>query len=201
MSSRFSFYLMLLVSIPICMHTQYILELWLGNVPEYAAEFVQVMLAVGLLNTLQNPTMVALHATGKIKTVQIVESTILLAVVPVAYVLLKLFCISPVMVFIVYLIIESITQLVRVIMIYPRIKMPIMNFFTKVLLPITIVTFCSFTICYFVRDFLNVNNFAMLFVAIICYVAIIGVVIGLCGISKDERSYLIIFIKSKIYKI
>lgn len=199
MSSRFSFYLMLLVTIPICLHTQYVLELWLGKVPQYSAEFVRVMLLVGILNTLQNPTMVALHATGKIKTVQIVESSLLLAVVPVAYVFLKWLDISPVMVFIVYFIIESITQFVRVIMIYPRIKMPIMDFFSKILIPLSLVTAVSFAICNFISGLIVVSSFLMLVMAVICYVVIICLVIGLCGITKDERCYAIKYVKSKIY--
>ena len=102
---------------PLCMHTQYILELWLGDVPEYTAAFVRIMLIVGLINTLQNPTMTALHATGNIKKVQIVESSLLLSVVPVAYFCLKFLHILPVMVFVVYFIIEFVAQFVRVYMI------------------------------------------------------------------------------------
>ena len=94
LSSRLSFYMMLAIVIPLCLNTQYILDLWLKDVPDYSVEFVQMMLAVGLINTIQNPTMTALHATGDIKKVQIVESSLLLSVVPVAYLCLKFLHIS-----------------------------------------------------------------------------------------------------------
>ena len=198
MSSRFSYYLMLLITIPLCMHTQYIMELWLGTVPKYTAEFVQIMLAVGLLNTLQNPTMIALHATGNIQTVQIVESTLLLTVVPVAYVCLKWLHISPVMVFFIYFIIEFITQFVRVFMIYPRVKMPIRNYFIRILLPITTITVVSGVLSYLLKSFVTVDSFFALCGVSFCYILVTGLVIFVFGISKYEREYAIAIIKKRL---
>lgn len=189
MSSRFSYYLILVVSIPICLHTHYLLNLWLGNVPDYTVGFVQIMMAVGLLNTMQNPTMIALHATGNIKKVQIVESSMLLAVVPVAYVCLKWFHVSPVTVFVIYFTIEFITQFVRVFMIYPRIGLSRKDYFTKVLQFIVVVTAIAGSICYIVSKFIAVNTFCLLIIATICYVFITGSVIFLFGLTKDEQQY------------
>lgn len=198
-SSRFSFYLMLIVTIPLCLHTQYVLELWLGNVPDYSAPFVQIMLIVSLINTLQNPTMTALHATGKLKTVQIVESSLLLLVVPVAYICLRFFHINPVEVFIVYFIIEFITQFVRVFMIYPMIKLPISHYFTKVLWPLTKVTVLSAGLCYILCNLLNVHSFFMLCVASISYFIIIVLIVYCFGIFNTERAFVNNYI-SKIIK-
>lgn len=198
MSSRFSYYLMLLVTIPLCMHTQYIMELWLGTVPKYTAEFVQIMLVVGLLNTLQNPTMTALHATGNIKTIQVVESTLLLTVVPVSYLCLKLLHASPVFVFYVYFIIEFITQFVRVFMIYPRVNIPIKDYFVKILLPIIAVTSVSVVLSYLFKTVVTVDSFFSLCGVSICYIFITGLVVFGLGISKDEREYAIAIVKTKL---
>ena len=198
MSSRFSFFLMLLVAIPLCLHTQYILQLWLGTVPEYTAEFVRIMIAVGLINTLQNPTMTALHATGKIKTVQIVESGILLSVVPIAYILLKIFHISPVMVFLVYFIIELITQFVRVFMIYPMVKIPIIDYFSKVLWPITKVSSIAIFICWFISIKITISNFGEFCLLVILYIIITLLLICLFGLFRYERQYIKNLIIAKI---
>lgn len=69
-SSRFSFYLMLLISLPILFQTEYILHLWLGKVPDYTVNFVRIMLLVALNYTLSGPTLIAIHATGRIKRFQ-----------------------------------------------------------------------------------------------------------------------------------
>lgn len=196
MSSRFSFFLMLLVTMPLCIHTQYILELWLGDVPEYTAEFIRIMLIVGLINTLQNPTMTALHATGNIKTVQIVESTMLLSVVPIAYIFLKFLHISPVAVFVVYLVIEFITQFVRVYMIYPMIKLKMVDYLTKIMWPISSVSIVSVVVCWTISKVIVVSNFWMLIVAIVFYVVTIIIIVFMLGLQKSER----LLISSYIYK-
>ena len=201
MSSRFSFFLMLVVTIPLCMHTQYILELWLGDVPEYTAAFVRIMLIVGLINTLQNPTMTALHATGNIKKVQIVESSLLLSVVPVAYFCLKFLHILPVMVFVVYFIIEFVAQFVRVYMIYPMIKLRMKDYFIKVMWPISVVTTLAVLVCWISSRVIVVSDFWMLLVAIAVYVLIIGVCVFFFGLQKIERQYAIKLVHEKVMKI
>lgn len=186
-SSRFSFYMMLMVTIPVCLHTQYIMRLWLGSVPKYTSEFVLMMMAVGLIQTLQNPIMTALHATGKIKSVQIVESTLLLSVVPIAYLCLKYFRISPMMVFGVYFIIEFITQFVRVFMIYPKIKMDVVDYFSKVLLPIGLVMVMSVGVSTILKKYIIVDNFFSLVLASSAYVLITALSVFCFGITKEER--------------
>lgn len=140
-SSRFSFYLMLLISLPVLFQTEYILHLWLGQVPDYTVNFVRIMLLVALNYTLSGPTIIAIHATGKIKKFQMIEGTLLLSVVPICYVSLKFAHISPNMVFVTYGIIEMITQIIRVCIVYPQISLPVKYYFTKILFPIAKV--CS----------------------------------------------------------
>lgn len=197
LSSRLSFYMMLAVTIPLCLNTQYVLELWLKDVPDYSVEFVQMMLAVGLINTIQNPTMTALHATGDLKKVQIIESSLLLSVVPIAYLCLKFLHISPVMVFVVYFVVEFITQFVRVFLIYPKVKLPVANYFTKVMWPLSVVTTLSFTTCYFLQTNVCVNDFLSLLLIAATEVLILCVIVFTLGISKEERQYVLNLIKQK----
>lgn len=200
-SSRCSFFLMLVVAIPLCLHTQYILEIWLGAVPKYTAEFVQIMIAVGLVNTLQNPTMTALHATGNIKKVQIVESCLLLSVVPVAYVLLRVCHISPVMVFFVYFFVEFVTQFVRVIMIYPMVKMQIKDYFIKILWPIIKVLIVASFICWLIYSRVAISNFGEFCLIVLVYVIITLISIYVFGLFSYERIFINKFVFNKIKSI
>lgn len=198
MSSRFSFYLMLFITIPLCLHTKYILELWLKEVPDYTTEFVRIMLIVGLVNTLQNPTMTAIHATGKIKNVQVVESSLLLSVVPVAYIFLKFLHISPVMVFVVYLVVEFFTQFVRVYMIYPKIKLRMVDYLTQVMSPICFVSVISVIVCFAISTYVVVNSLWMLLLISIAYIMVTMIVIFILGLNKLEKQYIYRFINKKI---
>lgn len=200
MSSRFSFYLMLLITIPLCIHTKFIMEVWLGDVPEYTVSFVRIMLIVGLVNTLQNPTMTALHATGKIKKVQIVESSLLLSVVPIAYLFLRYLHISPVMVFAVYFVIEFITQFVRVYMIYPLIKLRMTDYLFKVFWPIILVSFFSIVVCFSMSKVFLVDSIWMLIISIVFYILVTIIMISIFGLQRAERQYAVKYVKNKFSK-
>lgn len=65
----------------------------------------------------------AIHATGIIKKFQLYEGTTLLMVIPLSYIGLILFKISPEMVMIIYAFIEVIAQCIRTYIVLPLIKM------------------------------------------------------------------------------
>ena len=69
-ASKFSYYLLLILVLPILFNTAYILELWLKIVPEYAVPFTQLMLVFSLIDALAGPFWVSMNATGKIKKYQ-----------------------------------------------------------------------------------------------------------------------------------
>jgi O-antigen/teichoic acid export membrane protein len=71
MSSRYCFYLLMLISIPVIANSDYILSLWLGTVPKYASIFLNITLLSSLLYTLSNPVTIGIQATGHLKWFQI----------------------------------------------------------------------------------------------------------------------------------
>lgn len=89
-SSKFSVFLLSLFSIPLIIETDFILNVWLKEVPDYAVTFVQLSLLVGIVEGLKEPLNTAIHATGRIKKFQIYEGGTLLLIVPVAYAVLKM---------------------------------------------------------------------------------------------------------------
>lgn len=86
---RFSFYLLMLISIPFMLHKDYLLFLWLKNVPEYTSLFLQFTLMAAIVEVMSNPLTTALQATGKIRNVQITVCIIMLCELPAAYLILK----------------------------------------------------------------------------------------------------------------
>lgn len=89
-SSRFGFYLLLCISLPIILETQFVLTLWLKTVPEYAVIFVKLTLFCSLLEILSNALITLQVATGKIRNYQIAVGGLLLMNFPVAWLALKL---------------------------------------------------------------------------------------------------------------
>ena len=87
--SRYTFYLLTLISIPVIINVDYILELWLGTVPEYTSYFLILSLILGLLYAISKTVTIALQATGNIKIFQIGISLLMLSELPIAYLLLR----------------------------------------------------------------------------------------------------------------
>lgn len=66
-SSRFSFYLMLLLSLPLMKGIDYALGLWLVEVPEHTAMFIKLLLVFSLMDSLVQPLITGLLAEGNIR--------------------------------------------------------------------------------------------------------------------------------------
>ncbi len=54
-SSKMSFYLILLVSMPIIIETPYIVNLWLGQLPEYVVPFTRLIIAISAIDSMATP--------------------------------------------------------------------------------------------------------------------------------------------------
>lgn len=87
-ASKYSFALMALLSTPFFFESQYVVTLWLETPPEHTASFCAIDLGLGVLSSMFLPLVYAIHATGKIRFMSIVNGLIWIAVVPITYVML-----------------------------------------------------------------------------------------------------------------
>lgn len=134
-SSKYSFILLFIIAFPIFLRTKYVLCLWLGEVPIYAATFVRLILLVSIIDAVANPFMIAASATGKIKKYQTVVGALLLSIVPISYLSLKLGA-APYAVFIVHLCISVCAFFVRAYLVRSLINMSLLSYTKKAVLPI-----------------------------------------------------------------
>ena len=88
-SSKYSFFLLFCLSLPIIIENNFILVLWLKEVPNYTPIFLQLMLWVCIIDAMSNPLMTAAAATGRVKVYQSIIGTILLMIVPISYIALS----------------------------------------------------------------------------------------------------------------
>lgn len=88
-SAKFSYFLILFFALPLLFGMDWVLGLWLKDVPEYAPVFARLLLILVLSDSLSNPLITAQLATGDIKRYQLIVGGILLLNIPVSYILLK----------------------------------------------------------------------------------------------------------------
>lgn len=94
-TAKFSFFLMLMLGLPIMLVAEPLIRLWLGQVPDYSAVFLQFAIASSLVNSMNNTFYTSLCAVGSLKWNSLWTAIVSVLTIPVSYVLFK-FGFSPI---------------------------------------------------------------------------------------------------------
>lgn len=194
-SARFSFYLLFFLSLPVLFETNFILTAWLKTVPDNTVVFLRIMICTSLIYTLSNPLMVANQSTGKVRRYQAICGSILLMILPVSYACLKFGC-PAYSVFIVHFAMESITQLVRMILLRPLIGIRIMDYIKNVYTRVAAVVVFSVIIPFIIYKDMDDTVLRFFTMCFVCGLSV-GTMVYIIGLSKNER----MFIKNRINKL
>lgn len=188
-SSKYSFFLLLFIALPIMIETQTILTLWLKIVPEHTVWFVRLILCILLIDTLSNPLMISAQAVGRVKVYQSVVGGLLLLILPIAYVALRLGG-NPETVFIVHMVVAVSALICRVIIVGRMVSFTFALYARKVLLPTTSVFLL--TSCISAGLFCVIpDNGILKTVEVIAMILIFtAVVILFAGLSTTERMFM-----------
>ncbi len=197
---KFSYFLLFLLTFPILININYLLGLWLVEVPEYSAIFLILIVIDTLVgNIFGTPLMTALMATGNIKRYQIVVSLCLMTILPLSCVALYLGY-SPIAVFVLSVIITLIAGIVRFLFCSYQIGFSILVFVKQVLLPVFCVTMVAVPVPLLLK-----HKMAHETILSVVLTSLIALVIGLCsimflGLTTGERTRIYKIILSKIKK-
>ncbi len=194
-SSRYSFYLMLLITLPILFRSDYILYLWLKQIPDFAPAFVRWILIYSLINVLTNPFWFAIQAVGKLKKYCLIGGLVYLTAFPISYIFLSLGY-SPVSVFIILAAVRAVYLFVTIKITNNYVNFSMAEYIYSVLIPIAKVTIVSVLIIGLINLFLPQNFFALVVICLFCFI-ITPLTIYSIGVTGQERLY----IKNKITEL
>lgn len=197
--ARLSFYMLLILSLPILLNTQYILEIWLKTVPEHSTLFVQLVLILAMSESISYPLITAIQATGKIRNYQLLVGGLQLLNFPISYCLLHI-GFFPEIIMIVAIILTQVCLGARLYMLQKIIKLPTKVFLKKVYLNIIIVSTLSSIIP--VLLFRNTSDTLSKFIlsssiSVICCIIIIYYI----GCNSTERNFISTKTKQILRKI
>ncbi len=198
-SSRYSFFLLFIISLPILLEANQILVWWLKIVPEHTVNFLRIILVISMLDASAGSLMIAAQATGKIRIYQLVVGGILLLILPVSYMFLKLGY-PPEIVFVVHLLITCIAWIVRLFIVHRLINLPIRNYFKNVILKIMFVAAASIIVPVLIWYFM-LEDFVRFIIVTITSVCISTISIYLVGLEKTERKFILNNIRNILQRI
>lgn len=198
-STRFSYYLLLALSLPIILKMDFILHLWLKEVPDYTTGFCQLVLVSSLVSTLSNLLAQVARAYGKIRNYQIIVSIFLFLNFPLSYIVLK-FGGSPLSTMFVNIGINAMLLFVRLRLTNRMIQMTYGSFIRNVLFPVIIVTAVALVIPLTIYFMLDNSIISFIIVCLVSFVSV-GVSIYALGMNANERLYILAAISKIITKI
>ena len=119
--SRFCFYIIMLMGIPLYFEIEYLLKVWLGNIPEYTISFAKITILMVVIDGLSNPLHLLIYASGKV----------------------KFYSVSTEVILIMLLLFKTVMVGVRIKRINSIVGMKIQQYLTEVLFPIVLCLFLA----------------------------------------------------------
>ncbi len=186
-SARMSYFLLLLIVVPVVFNLDGLLGLWLKEVPQYTKEFCLFILLAYLIDALGAPLSFSVNANGNIKGMQVWKATLLMLSLVACFVFLR----SGAMPYVVAIITFFVHFGFWCIYLYYARKLchiGLRDYAKQVVLPVVLVTI-GVVILPFLLTFVSVSRWMVLLVCVADLIWV-GVVVFLIGLKKEEKDYL-----------
>ena len=199
--SRLSYYMLLIICLPILMSTDYLLHLWLKTVPDHTVLFVQLTMIFAMIESISVPLTTAQLATGKVRNYQIIVGGLQMMNFPVSYVILKLGGIPETILY-VAIVLSLCCLCARLLMLRVNIGLKVKDFFCQVILNVCVVSASSIVIPLLIVKTIE-NNF--MFFLINVFICLLSTTLSIyyIGCKKSERRFILeklYVLKSRFYK-
>jgi O-antigen/teichoic acid export membrane protein len=197
--TKLSYYIFMILSIPIIFEIEPFLQVWLGKVPAHTVLFTRLVMVLSLAEIVSHTLITAQTATGKIKVYQVVVGGILLLNLPISYLLLRWGCFPEVTV-VVAIIVSQLCLVARLCFLRKMIDLPVMEFVKKVYCNVIVVTVISLivpAVCYLLISPGIVRFFVLCSLSVLSSIATIYFV----GCNHDDRAMVVKMVEGVISKL
>jgi len=194
-SSKFSLLLMLFLCLPVMIKIDFILELWLKEVPEYTAEFTIWVLIDSILATMTNAPWTVTMATGNLKMYVLYSNSILVMIFPLVYIAMKLGA-APVSAFMIIVAVRIFQIMANLAVVNNSIHYGYKQYIINVIVPFFKVVVLSVPAAYLLCHLFG-DTLIMSFVAIATITLTIALLTWFLGTSKSERELFVNYIRKQ----
>lgn len=196
-TSKYSYYLLFIISLPVFICCKECLDWWLVEVPPHSVQFCRLMILFLLLDALQGPLWVSVQATGNIRNYQLIMSIMILSNIPLSFIALNIWN-FPEIVLLIKVIVNVCILVFRLFYLNNLYGFPILRYLKEVIFYVLIVSALSVPIPLFFGQF--VNSFEKLLAEIFSSVVISSFLVFFIGVSKKERVEVVCMLKYKLKK-
>lgn len=199
-SSKYAFMIMAVTAMPFLVKMDFVLGVWLVDVPDGAVLFTKLLLIYQLTICLTYSVNMASQASGNVKLFQIVESATLILILPVGWLQLKL-GMEPASVFVSMIVLSVIALFLRLMVLKKIINFQVGKYLHRVLVPALIVS-VIFSIIYIVsnRFFMEDASIGMSILQMVAVLLVSLLVAYAFGLTKFEKSMLFKVVKQYLVR-
>lgn len=198
--ARFSFYLMLMIAVPLMVEADYVLKLWLGLVPDKAALFLRYTLAISLISVLSRTMITMMLATGNIKKYQIIVGGTGMLVLPLAYLFYK-FGFPVETAYVIHFLVFCVQLVQRMFFLKEMVGMKIPKFVRGVLCRTLPIAAVSFAVPVMFVMFVPEASFLRLVLTVLISEAVMLPLIYFFGMEVSERQLIKDKVNTVVHKI
>lgn len=196
--SKYSYFLMLIIALPLIFNIDFILKIWLVDVPAHTSQFIILIIILILFDSLQGPLWTGMQANGNIRNYQIVTSFLMLLNLPLAYIALKLKYPSESIIW-VQILVKNIVMVARLWYAEKMCFISIKKYFGYVIWPIAIVSAITVPIIYILTLKFD-SGISQVLISTISSTMLIIISVYLFGLTKVEKSTTNKYIKTFVSK-
>ena len=182
--------------IPLYLEVPFLLNVWLTEVPEYTVSFIRIILLTSLSSAYAYPLATARAATGKIRTYQIVLTTMAWMHLPLTWLFFKL-GFEPQSAMYIYLAVINIEQVYRILNVCPAIGLSIVEYITEVFGRCGLMLIIAFVASYLLYFNLQRDMLSDIIVLLSSFL-IVGASIVFIALKKNERLSILNMLKMKL---
>lgn len=187
-TTKISFSLLFIVSLPILFNIDWVLSVWLGTVPHYANVFCVLCVINGILNALSAPLNFTVMASGRIRNFQIATSVVYLSDL-IFVTIVFLMGMPAYMAMVVKVIIMFFVYGVRLYYAHKELEcLNVGGYLKSVFLPVAVTALASILIAFFLMYFSS--SIGGNVVATICFTALAFCIVYFVELNGSERDAL-----------
>jgi len=193
--AKFSFFLMFIMTLPIILEADQILQVWLVDVPDYTVSFVRLSLIMGLCDSMGSAGYTACMATGKIKNYSILITSIGILEFPLAWAFFSLNY-PPTSAYYTYIFVKVMVLIARMFLLKSMVGLSIRMHLRNVFSPVILVSVIASILPIIVTDAMTPSLWRT-FVSIVVSIISVSFTVIYIGMTKNERAMIV----AKFHKI
>lgn len=198
-SAKFSYYLLLLIVVPVTFNLNGLLGLWLKEAPGYTSQFCLILLLAYLVDAIGAPLGISVTAHGNIKGMQVWSSILLLAGLVASFVFLRKGA-EPWIVAVITFFVHVGFCLVYLFYARKLCHVRLRAFSRQVIVPVVSVTILSVVLPFFIGGYRE-DGFWIVLAKCFVDLAWVSLAIFALGLTQNDRYYiqgvLNVFLKQK----